>query len=45
MIHLLYQAEYWPYVVGFFNWVSESAGIFVLLSGIIALTWVGFEGN
>ena len=45
MIHLLYQAEYWPYVVGFFNWVSESAGIFVLLSGIIALTWVGFEGK
>ena len=45
MIYLLYQAEYWSYVVGFFNWVSESAGIFVLLSGIIALTWVGFEGK
>ena len=45
MIYLLYQAEYWPYIVGFFNWVSESAGIFVLLSGIIALTWVGFEGK
>ena len=45
MIYLLYQTEYWPYVVGFFNWVSESAGIFVLLSGIIALTWVGFEGK
>ncbi|NVM18151.1 MAG: hypothetical protein HWN80_10575 [Candidatus Lokiarchaeota archaeon] len=42
---MLYQAEYWPYVVGFFNWVSESAGIFVLISGVIALTWVGFEGK
>jgi hypothetical protein len=40
---LLFQAEYWPYVVGFFNWVSESAGIFVLLSGIVAFSWVAFE--
>ena len=45
MINLLYQTEYWPYLVGFLNWVSDSAGIFVLLSGIIALTWVGFEGK
>ena len=44
-MYLILQTEYWPYVVGFFNWVSESAGIFVLLSGIIALTWVGFEGK
>lgn len=43
MINLLYQTEYWPYVVGFFNWVSESAGIFVLISGIVALSWLGFE--
>jgi hypothetical protein len=45
VINLLYQTEYWPYLVGFLNWVSDSAGIFVLLSGIIALTWVGFEGK
>lgn len=43
MIYLLFQAEYWPYIVGFFNWVSESAGIFVLLSGIVAFSWVAFE--
>lgn len=43
MIYLLLQTEYWPYIVGFFNWVSESAGIFVLLSGIVAMSWFGFE--
>ncbi|NVM44512.1 MAG: hypothetical protein HWN79_06325 [Candidatus Lokiarchaeota archaeon] len=40
---MLLQTEYWPYIVGFFNWVSESAGIFVLLSGIVAMSWFGFE--
>jgi hypothetical protein len=33
----------WPYISGFFNWVSESAGIFVLISGIVSLSWLGFE--
>lgn len=33
----------WPYLSGFLTWVSESAGIFVLISGIIALSWLGFE--
>jgi hypothetical protein len=33
----------WPYISGFFNWVSESAGIFVLISGFVALSWLGFE--
>lgn len=33
----------WPYISGFFNWVSESAGIFVLISGIVFLSWLGFE--
>ena len=40
---MLFQSEYWPYLVGFFNWVSESAGIFVLLSGIVAFSWFAFE--
>ncbi|MHA1235311.1 MAG: hypothetical protein ACTSQL_09540 [Promethearchaeota archaeon] len=35
----------WSYVSVFFAWVSESAGIFVLISGVIALTWVGFESK
>ena len=33
----------WPYLAGFFTWVSESAGIFVLISGVVALSWLGFE--
>ena len=33
----------WPYLSAFLTWVSESAGIFVLISGVIALTWLGFE--
>jgi len=43
VIYLIFQAEYWPYVFAFLTWVSESAGIFVLISGVIALTWLGFE--
>ncbi|MBY9021000.1 MAG: hypothetical protein KGD67_08070 [Candidatus Lokiarchaeota archaeon] len=33
----------WPYLSAFLTWVSESAGIFVLISGVIALSWLGFE--
>ena len=40
---MIFQTEYWPYVLAFFTWVSESAGIFVLISGVIALSWLGFE--
>ena len=40
---MIFQTEYWPYILAFFTWVSESAGIFVLISGVIALTWLGFE--
>ena len=40
---MIFQIEYWIYISAFFNWVSESAGIFVLLTGVIALTWLGFE--
>lgn len=35
----------WPYLAGFFTWVSESAGIFVLISGIVALSWLVFESK
>ena len=46
MIYLIFQTEViWSYVSVFFAWVSESAGIFVLISGVIALTWVGFESK
>ena len=40
---MIFQTEYWPYVLAFFTWVSDSAGIFVLISGVIALSWLGFE--
>ena len=43
MIYLILQIEYWTYISAFFNWVAESAGIFVLITGFIALTWLGFE--
>ncbi len=43
MICLILQIEYWPYISAFFNWVAESAGILVLITGFIALTWLGFE--
>jgi hypothetical protein len=43
VIYLILQIEYWPYVEAFLTWVSQSAGIFVLISGVIALTWLGFE--
>ncbi len=44
-MYLIIQTEFWPYILAFFTWVSESAGIFVLISGVIALTWVGFESK
>ena len=44
-MYLIFQTEYWPYISAFFTWVSESAGIFVLITGVIALTWLGFEGK
>ena len=44
-MYLIFQTEYWPYILAFFTWVAESAGIFVLISGVIALTWVGFESK
>jgi len=43
VIYLILQIEYWTYISAFFNWVAESAGIFVLITGFIALTWLGFE--
>jgi len=44
VIHLILQTEIiWPYLSGFLTWVSESAGIFVIISGVIALSWLGFE--
>jgi hypothetical protein len=40
---MIFQTEYWTYVQGFFDWVAQSAGVMVFITGFIALTWLGFE--
>ena len=35
--------EYWDAIRGFFNWVSESAAIMMVLSGVMAISWIGYE--
>ena len=41
MIELLF--DYWDVIRGFFDWVAESAAIMMVLSGVMAITWLGFE--
>ena len=35
--------DYWDVIKGFFDWVAESAAIMMVLSGVMAITWLGFE--
>ncbi|MFW9971105.1 MAG: hypothetical protein ACFFDF_13000, partial [Candidatus Odinarchaeota archaeon] len=35
--------QYWTIIQGFFNWVAESAAIMMVLSGAMAITWLGYE--
>lgn len=35
--------DYWDAIRGFFSWVAESAAIMMVLSGLMAITWLGFE--
>ena len=35
--------DYWDTIRGFFSWVGESAAIMMVLSGFMAITWLGFE--
>ncbi|MFX0004538.1 MAG: hypothetical protein ACFFAA_12295 [Promethearchaeota archaeon] len=35
--------QYWVAIQGFFNWVAESAAIMMVLSGAMAITWLGYE--
>lgn len=35
--------DYWDVIQGFFNWVAESAAIMMVLSGAMAITWLGYE--
>ncbi|UCC18564.1 MAG: hypothetical protein JSV62_10685 [Promethearchaeota archaeon] len=40
---MIFQTEYWVIIQGFFNWVAESAAIMMVLSGAMAITWLGYE--
>ena len=40
---MIFQTDYWAIIRGFFDWVAESAAIMMVLSGIMAITWLGFE--
>jgi hypothetical protein len=42
-MHILLQTEYWLLISNFFDWVAQSAGVMVFVSGFIALTWLGYE--
>ncbi|MDX1798741.1 MAG: hypothetical protein R3255_08835 [Candidatus Lokiarchaeia archaeon] len=35
--------QYWTVIEGFFNWVANSAAIMLVLSGAMAITWLGYE--
>ncbi|MFW9880125.1 MAG: hypothetical protein ACFFG0_44185 [Candidatus Thorarchaeota archaeon] len=40
---MIFQVDYWGIISGFFNWVAESAAIMMVLSGAMAITWLGYE--
>lgn len=40
---MINQSEYWNVISAFFDWVAQSAGVMVFISGFIALTWLGYE--
>lgn len=42
---LIFQNDYWTYLQAFFEWVGQSAGVMVFISGFITLTWFGYEGK
>ena len=40
---MIFQTDYWDYARIFFEWVANSAGVMVFITGFIALTWLGYE--
>ncbi|MHA2393672.1 MAG: hypothetical protein ACXAEX_17175 [Promethearchaeota archaeon] len=40
---MLLQVDYWAIIGGFFNWLAESAAIMLIVSGAMAITWLGYE--
>ena len=43
MIKVILQDDYWDIIRSFFDWVGESAAIMMVLSGVMAITWLGYE--
>lgn len=37
--------QIWDIFQGFFDWVAESAAIMLVLSGLMAITWIFYEGK
>lgn len=37
------QTDYWTYIKDFFDLVARSGGIMVIISGIIAISWLGID--
>ena len=42
---MIFQTDYWDIIRVFFSWLSESAAIMMVLSGVMAITWLGYERN
>ena len=40
---LIFQGDYWTYLRNFIDWVGQSAGVMVLISGIVALCSLLYE--
>lgn len=40
---MILQTDYWEVIRSFFDWVGESAAIMMVLSGAMAITWLGYE--
>jgi hypothetical protein len=42
---MIFQTEYWTLISGFFTWIANSAAIMLVLCGVVALSWMGFEAK
>ena len=40
---MIFQDDYWTYIEDFFDLVAQSGGVMVIISGIIALSWLGID--
>ena len=40
---MIFQTDYWAIIRVFFDWLGESAAIMMVISGAMAITWLGYE--